>query len=213
MSRSLNTEHGPRFVLDVDAAAAWLVAVEKGTHLARYDAPSAYDLVLPADFQLYGGDSAVDLLELSGALLRTATELGIVSAPDWVQANLEDLGDGEIRLVLTAPELWGDLAISGLQPLLQDTGLPPEDRWAARGAAAAMFILGDFVRDANVALSSLVQAAEVVMAQYSTDAGLLTRLADSDEPLIRHLAAGNEAAPDEARVLAALKDGVDRDKR
>lgn len=205
MSFELNTEQAPRFVLDVPRAQEWLTAVADGTHLERFDAPSAYDLTLSPDFSLDPHHPDVDLLEFSGALLRSATELEIIHAPDWVEAHLEDMGDGDVRVSLSAPALWGDLGVFHANGYPLDTGVP-DDRWAARGVDAAMILLGEFVREANIVLSSLVTAAEVVLAQLSNDPGLLTRLADSDEPLIRHLAAGNPAAPDEARVLSALKD-------
>lgn len=76
---------------------------------------------------------------------------------------------------------------------------------AGTPAMEALEFLAAAVDEGNTMLRNLVYSATLLVASLSTDPMLLTRLADGNDPDVRAAAAGNPAAPDEARVLAALR--------
>lgn len=208
MDSRLNTMNAPRFVLEVDIALDWLTEVAQTSEGVTRAARSPMDAEVSFDLDwcllnLHGssaaaGDARVGL----SVLLTAAQEIGALVAPDGVWLEME-AGDDGYRFLLGSDSRWPQLLLAGRDHLFED-GYAEERN--ARGVNAVMEFLMSAVQDANVMLTALVQASTLVLAQFSTDPLLVTRLADHSDAQVRTVAVDNPVAPDEAKVLRALKD-------
>jgi hypothetical protein len=201
MNERLNTENAPRAVLDVDAASVWLQALVNGAPTLEFDSPSASNIALDAFWS--PNDDHVDPethLDLLEALLATACELGYLKLPDGIYAALTRTGGRTYQYVVSAPEFWGSLRLVS-RPQWID-GMAPS---RLKGSDAALMFLTDCVDEINEQLTSLMYSASTVLASYSSDPVLLSRLADSPDNFVRSIACQNPVTPEEARVLSALR--------
>jgi hypothetical protein len=210
MSERMESVNAPRVVLDQTRALAWLKtleAVSAGTSVlpAAYESPSSYDLVISADWSPRDsvdasvseqGHMVVDLENL----LRAALELGFLQTLDGVEVLYTAAGRNMYQWWVEAPR-YANLRLSSPMALLESIGLG-----GVYGAEQALAVLTEAVDEANILLEALFIGASTVVADYTDDPTLLTRLAGSDERMVRAAALANPAAPEEAHVLAALRE-------
>lgn len=200
----LNYSDLPRFVLNVEAAESWLVEIVRASHPQH-----ARTARSPMDAELsFGPDWAMSRLkgpdrgaqrEMVSDMLVAAQEIGILSTPEGVRIELES-GDDGFRLLVRSDYRWEGLTLAGRDMFFE------EHVMEEHGAQGLISVLMIAVREGNRMLSSMVRSASMVLAQFSTDPLLVTRLADHDEPSVRAVAADNPVAPEEAQVLRALRD-------
>lgn len=202
----IDTSSTPRFVLHVEAAELWLAEVldaypsgERG-----FRSPRDSEVQIGPDWSLasMAGDSAeaASRRQSLSLLLAAAQELDILESQTGIEIDLESGEDG-FRFMVVSDALWADLTLVGNDMFFSDSQLT--------GAQGVIEFLMAAVNEGNAMLRALTQASVVVLAQFSTDPVLLTRLADYEDPLVRSLAVNNPAAPDEAKVLRALHDRED----
>jgi len=203
----LNYSELPRFVLNVEFAEAWLLEIVRAQDPQQVRAarsPMDAELSFAPDWalsHLKGPDQGA-AREMLSDMVTAAQEIGIVSAPDGVRIEVES-GDDGLRFMVQSDYRWEGLTLAGRDMFFVD-GLMEE-----RGTQGLMSVLMIAVREGNRMLASMVRAASMVLAQFSTDPWMVTRLADHDEASVRAVAVDNPVAPDEAKVLRALRDGTD----
>jgi hypothetical protein len=204
-SNRLDTAAAARYTLDTDGAWVWLHAIETGAILPEFDAPSASEVLLDPTWTprraAISDELRASTVDTINALIRTASELGFLHAPDGIDGTLVALDEEFYQFQLHGQDMWNGLRLVSDSELFGAFGSRHD-----MGAEAALRFLMSFVDTANGLLSTLLSVATTVLAQYSTDPVLLTRLADNADPFVRHVAAGNPNTPDEARVWAALRD-------
>lgn len=204
----LNTEQAPRLVLKTARAGKWLdalIAVHEGrrdTVPSRYLSPSAPEVYLTATWAPRTVPSLKTAVDVEN-LVRTAMELGYFITLEGITVEFFScLLEGQIWYAwqVHADRYAGLRLTAPLKPLAH-LALP-----GAAGTQAAIQILMEATDEANEMLANLVGASATILADFSTDPVLLTRLADYDEPVVRAAAAQNTATPDAGRVLAAFHD-------
>lgn len=201
----IDTEMIPRLALDASGALAWLNQLatpagplvigapsEHGIHLFEDWGP---DLALSTDGRL--SDEAIETLH---SLPMAARELGFLQVPTTVDIRIEIVDGLLLRFLITSDETWPSLTLA--TPL---TGLATIVV-SEVGSSAALRYLMFMVDEVNEVLGALVLAAESILAEHSTDPVLLTRLADSNEPLVRELSLKNRNMPEEGKALSALRE-------
>lgn len=200
----LNYSDLPRFVLNVEAAESWLAeTVRKPSAKAFRAARSPMDGELSFDprwaLSSLKGPGHSAQREMLANMLTAAQEIGVLSAPDGVTIEMES-GDDGFRFLVRADYRWEGLLLAGRDILFENL------LFEEYGPQALVSVLMFAAREGNRMLSSMVRSASMVLAQFSTDPLLVTRLADHDEPSVRAVAADNPVAPEEAQVLRALRD-------
>lgn len=202
----LNTEDAPRIILDVARAEQWLAGLVSPEDPQHYSAPSEYGVHLFAE---WAPDLALtsdpglreQVVETLVSLPAAAFELGIVhGGSPSLRVQVEFTHDDMLRFLISDDESWASLSLA--TTLVGVANLVPVDCF---GDKAAIAFLAHMVDEVNIAMHDLVIAAESVLAQLSNDPVLLTRLADSDEPVVRDLALDNPFTPDEGQTLGALR--------
>jgi hypothetical protein len=207
----MNTVDAPRAVLDVTRATTFLTALTElaaGTITAMpegYSTPAAYDIHMSERWtpDLTDEDFTHDNDEnqTAAAIIRSVHELGILRLPAGTVASLVDGPNGYYYWSLTNERWAGMTLISTMQTWINWDTMGK----GIAGVRRALILLHDFVDAANEMLTAVFLSASTVLAEFSTDPVLLTRLADYDEAIVRTTAIDNPAAPDEAKVLAALR--------
>lgn len=214
MPEQFDTARGPRAVLDVMGAEEWL---EKVVNLVdKYgavgSAPVAEQFQSPMANMLEIGstwapnipgigteefNTSVDQVQM---LVTAAQEMGFLSLPTGVEVTFSELSEGEYTWQVTGTRYAGLVFSSGRGTItwLGNVG--------SVGIEQCLAILSDATSEANKIFTSLALAAATVLADYSTDPVLLTRLADYDEPMVRNIALQNPATPEEAHIIAALRE-------
>lgn len=202
---NLDTRNAPRFVLDVDGIQAWIEAVVSAYPDGQRVSASPMDAEVSFGAEWSFGSSdgrpvSASSRQMLANVLIAVQELNLLRGPDGVAVDLES-GDDGYRFSVVSEDRWPGLVLAG-----RDRFFSSPAEFNARGAVAVLGFLMDAVNEANSMLYALVHASTVVLAQLSTDPVLVTRLADHDESFVRAIAADNPVAPDEARVLRALRD-------
>jgi hypothetical protein len=203
----LNHSQLPRFVLDVESTEAWLVEIiraqdQQQSRPAR--SPMDSELSFGSDWALsrLGGSDKSGMRQMLTDMVTAAQEIGVLSTPDGVRIEMES-GDDGYRFLVVSDERWG-LTLAGRDMFFA------EDMPKTQGVLGLMSLLMSAVREGNSMLSALVNASSLILAQFSTDPVLVTRLADHDEAFVRAIAADNPVAPEDAKVLRALRDEGER---
>lgn len=199
----LNTRDMPRFVLNVEDAVTWLADI-----ILRATAPAPTEARSPMDAELFFdpnwsvsslvGESQGQRRQMLADMIVAAQEIGILSAPEGIRIEMES-GDDGYRFLVTSDDRWG-ITLAGKDCFFTEAAT------GSYGAAALMAVLMSAVNEGNAMLRALVEASSLILAQFSTDPVLVTRLADSDDDFVRAVAVDNPVAPDEAKVLRALRE-------
>lgn len=214
MPEQFDTSRGPRAVLNVMDAEEWLEQVttlvdQYGSVGAappekHFPSPMANMLEIGSTWAPnipgLGTEAFNTSVEQVQMLVVAAREMGVLDLPTGVDVEFAEVSNGEYVWQVTGNRYAGLTLSSGRGTItwLGNVG--------AVGVEQCLAILADAVSEANKILSSLAVAAATVLADYSTDPLLLTRLADYDDPMVRNIALQNPAAPEEAHILAALRD-------
>lgn len=214
MPEQFDTARGPRAVLDVMAAEEWLESVTRlvdehgsvgnASIEAQFPSPMANMLEIGSTWspaiEKIGSEEYLRSLEQVTVLVAAAQEMGVLTLPSSTQVEFSEVGSGEFLWQLTGDRYAG-LVFSGDRGAITWLGAP-----GALGVEQALAILATAASEANKILTSLSIAAATVLADYSTDPVLLTRLAMYDEPMVREIALQNPATPEEGHVAAALRE-------